>query len=145
MVGIYKLVSPSGKVYIGQSLNIEGRISKYKRLACKNQRKLYSSLVKYGFENHLFEVIHELPFDVEISVLNHFEEYYWGRYVECGFEMLNLVQPGNNARHSEESKKKISESLMGDRNPMWGKKHTEESKRKMSVSQLKRFNQELPE
>ena len=30
MIGIYKLTSPSNKVYIGQSLNIKNRLSKYK-------------------------------------------------------------------------------------------------------------------
>ncbi len=31
--------------------------------------------------------------------------------------------------HSEESKSKISKSITGDKNPMWGKKHTEQTKR----------------
>jgi hypothetical protein len=32
IVGIYKITSPSGKVYIGQSINIERRIKEYKNL-----------------------------------------------------------------------------------------------------------------
>ncbi|MDA2921718.1 NUMOD3 domain-containing DNA-binding protein [Patescibacteria group bacterium AH-259-L07] len=36
------------------------------------------------------------------------------------------------SKHSEEIKRKISNSLKGNKNPFWGKHHTEESKIKMS-------------
>lgn len=55
--GIYKITSPSGKIYIGSSINIKRRFSDYKRLRCKSQSKLYSSFLKYGVDKHLFEVI----------------------------------------------------------------------------------------
>jgi len=46
MVGIYKITSPSGKIYIGQSINIEKTWKyRYKNLnACKRQTILYNSL-----------------------------------------------------------------------------------------------------
>ena len=56
MVGIYKITSPSNKVYIGQSIDIEKRFSYYKRLSCKQQSKVYNSILKYGYENHVFEI-----------------------------------------------------------------------------------------
>lgn len=59
MVGIYKITNPKGKIYIGQSIDIERRFKEYKGVYCKNQRKLYYSLKKYGWENHKFEVIEE--------------------------------------------------------------------------------------
>jgi hypothetical protein len=34
-------------------------------------------------------------------------------------------------RHTEESKKKISNALKGSNNPFYGRSHTEESKKKM--------------
>jgi len=43
MVGIYKIISPTNKIYIGQSTNIENRWIKYKCLDCKVQIKLYRS------------------------------------------------------------------------------------------------------
>jgi len=36
MIGIYKITSPSNKVYIGQSINIEKRFKSYKRYDCKH-------------------------------------------------------------------------------------------------------------
>jgi predicted acyltransferase (DUF342 family) len=50
MVGIYKIISPSGKIYIGQTSNWIKRVKKYSRVDCKGQVKLYNSLKKYGFE-----------------------------------------------------------------------------------------------
>ena len=48
MIGIYKITSPSNKIYIGQSINIERRFNSYKNLShCKQQIKLYNSLQKY--------------------------------------------------------------------------------------------------
>ena len=35
----------------------------YKNKQCKGQIKLYNSLVKYGWDNHIFEVIEECNLD----------------------------------------------------------------------------------
>jgi hypothetical protein len=54
IIGIYKITSPSNKIYIGQSNNILYRWKYcYKKLNCKSQRHLYNSLMKYGFDNHV--------------------------------------------------------------------------------------------
>jgi len=73
MVGIYKIISPTNKIYIGQSTNIENRWIKYKCLDCKVQIKLYRSLIKHGYDNHTFEIIEECTEDL----LNE-REIYWG-------------------------------------------------------------------
>ena len=51
MIGIYKITSPSGKIYIGQSKDIEKRFKAYKNLKCKGQPYIYRSLLKYGSGN----------------------------------------------------------------------------------------------
>lgn len=53
-VGIYKITSPSNKIYIGQSTNLQYRFKQYSRIECKNQTKLYNSLLKHGSTNHRF-------------------------------------------------------------------------------------------
>jgi hypothetical protein len=35
MIGIYKIINPNGRIYIGQSTNIEVRWSKYKKFIWK--------------------------------------------------------------------------------------------------------------
>jgi group I intron endonuclease len=76
MIGIYKITSPSGRIYIGQSVNIEHRKSCYKRLRCVAQPRIYNSLIKYGWEKHKFEILEEC----EILHLNEKERYYQDLY-----------------------------------------------------------------
>lgn len=72
MIGIYKITSPSNKIYIGQSKNIEKRIKSYKYSLAKGQPRLHNSIKKYGYKNHTFEIIHIC----EIHELFYFERYY---------------------------------------------------------------------
>ena len=44
--GIYKVTSPTNKVYIGQTINLSRRESEYKKIQCKAQPKLFYSLKK---------------------------------------------------------------------------------------------------
>lgn len=80
MVGIYKITSPSKKVYIGQSINIYRRWSSYKLKGCPKQVKLHSSFLKYGYDSHIFEVSHELPIDISQEILNCYESIYLESY-----------------------------------------------------------------
>lgn len=113
MVGIYKITSPTGRVYIGQSWNIEKRKQLYKSLKCERQGKLYNSLTRHSWNKHTFSIIHELPFDTTQQVLDSYETLYLSQYISCGCKVLNIKDPGSRGRHSEESKKKISQSKMG--------------------------------
>lgn len=107
LIGIYKITSPSGKIYIGQSICIKSRWASYRVLNCKGQPKLYRSLNKHGVKNHVFEVIEEC----KIIELNE-REYYWQiEYNSVSREGLNCVitNPLTKVKeHSEETKKKIS-------------------------------------
>lgn len=147
MVGIYKITSPTGSIYIGQSRDIKDREGRYKSLDCKGQRMLYFSLKKHGFNKHIFELIMELPEDVSQYDLNKEEIKAWKHYKELGFKMLNIKEPGSRGKHSEETlllmkksnvrvisdeqKRKVSEAMKG-------KPKSEETKRKLSQS-LKGF------
>ena len=104
---IYKITSPTSKVYIGQSRDIKNRISKYKNLSLKRQPKIKNSLLKYGWENHTFEIVHKLPKDISQEVLDNYEVLYWEFYKDLGFNMLNRKKPSKYGKHSEESKLKI--------------------------------------
>lgn len=136
MVGIYKITSPSGKVYIGQSWYIERRWNGYNLPSTQDRYNthLYNSLKKYGADKHLFEVVHELPEDVTQDVLDRYEELYVEQYTKCGVKMLNLRGGGKSGgRILEEAKQKMSLAKKG-KAPVKpaGWRHTEEVKRKMS-------------
>ena len=130
MIGIYKITSPSNKVYIGQSINIERRLRYYKRIACKEQIKIYNSLLKYGVDAHIFEVL-EL---CDIEQLNNRERHYQDLYdsVANGLNLLYVKSEHFNGGHSDESKKKISDSLKG-------RTFTDEHKYKIGLSNSRRI------
>lgn len=108
MVGIYKITSPSGKVYIGQSWDIARRWKEYEWYNGLGQPLLYRSLLKYGVLNHTFQIIHELPADVSQATLNDYETLYWNCYKDCGVLLLNVREPGSNGRLSADSVSKRS-------------------------------------
>ena len=145
MIGIYKITSPSGKVYIGQGRNIENRFLQYKNKHCKFQVRLYNSFDKYGVENHVFEVIEEC----EITDLNE-REYYWQiEYDVLGLNGLNCIitNPKEKVRIiSEETRDKMSKAQSkikpkyGKDNPNYGRKHSEEAKKKIGDAQRGELN-----
>lgn len=141
MIGIYKITSPSEKIYIGQSVDIENRWKFYKTLNCKGQTKLYRSFFKYGVENHKFEII-SLCYEEQ---LNEFERDFQDAYDVIGPNGLNcklVTSKDKSGRMSEDTKKKISISnsnpsqetrnkiAEASRNRIW----TKESKEKLSKS-----------
>ena len=75
MVTIYKITSPSNRIYIGQAVNFKRRKREYKRNNCKAQTLLYNSIAKYGFDNHLIEVIEETTKELADE-----REIYWIAY-----------------------------------------------------------------
>ena len=129
MIGIYKIISPSNRIYIGQSIKIEDRIKSYKNLKCKEQPKLYKSLLKYGFENHKIEILIEC----NESKLNELERHYQEEYdsIENGLNCIYTKTNDRSGKLSEETKLKIS---LNNTRPFLGKKHSEESRLKMSSS-----------
>ena len=133
---IYKITSPSGRIYIGQSWNVDKRFLHYRNYRCKGQTILHRSFKKYGARFHIFEVIHELPEDVNQKVLDQYEFLYWDLYRNCGIEMLNAKEPGRSGgRHSDETKKLIAQKSIGNCNAK-GRSHTIEARKKISDKQL---------
>ena len=135
MIGIYKITSPSKRVYIGQSVNINSRCIHYKNLHCKTQIKLYNSIVKYGWENHKFEVIEEC----EVHLLNERERYWQEHYEVIGKNGLNCMYVNTNEKIAVISQYTIEKHKFysGKNHPSWGKKRTPEQKERMSIAQKK--------
>ncbi len=131
IVGIYKITSPAKRVYIGQSSDILKRINKYKNLNCKDQPRLYRSLIKHGVKKHKFEIICQC----ETNQLDEIEVYYIELY-QCfnNNNGLNLQSGSRNYKISEETKAKISNTLKGRVSNNKGKKMSEEQKAKISLS-----------
>ncbi len=123
MIGIYKITSPSNKIYIGQSVNIEDRWKKYQKYpeSIKNQTKLYNSIIKYGSKNHIFEIIEEC----EESKLLERETYWKNFYKVLEIPSLCCRIDGKGGKNSKETNLKIGKIHKG-------KKYSKESKQKIS-------------
>jgi group I intron endonuclease len=139
LIGIYKITSPGGKVYIGQSVDIKRRWANYRweyKKFTENNSKLFNSLKKYGIENHSFEIKQECA----VEELNE-RERYWQ-------EFYNVIEDGLNCKFvesfeksgfvSDETRIKISKAKKGKVSPMLGKRHSKETIAKMSIAAKKR-------
>lgn len=158
MIGIYKITSPTGRIYIGQSIDIIKRFNGYRLVKCKAQTRLYNSFNKYGYDNHKFEVIEEC----EVEKLNERERYWQEYYNVLGKKGLNcritkdsdksgymseetkkkMIESMIGRKHTDETKKKFSDIRKGCGNGMFGKKHTDSTKDKMSKKGKGRFSGE---
>lgn len=102
MKGIYKFENlKNGKIYIGQSVNIEKRYLEH--FNChKNENykgydtKFYRALRQYGIENFSFEVISINPNDMDE------EEMYWIEYYNSYENGYNSTRGGNVTESCEE-------------------------------------------
>jgi len=128
--GIYKITSPSKKVYIGQSIDIVRRFWHYKKLYCEKQFALYNSLKKYGVEKHKFDIVCQC----DRTELNNLEIYYIELYQCFNSEYgLNLRTGGKqNIICSDETRKKLSDSCRGK--TAWNKGLTKENNERLKLN-----------
>lgn len=133
MIGIYKITSPTGKIYIGQSVDIHLRWSAHK--IDKVRSKLKSSFKSHGFENHTFEILEECS----IELLNERERYWQDFYDVLGPNGLNLRLTKSNDKTgycSDSMKNKLSE---------YHKSRTPEQKQEVVRKCLETKSKETPE
>lgn len=104
--GIYKITSPKGKVYIGQSWNIHARWYQHSREA-RFKTYLAASIKKHGFENHNREIIHVLPDTISQVLLNKYEQFYLDLYRAFKYVMLNTKEAGAGGKYADSVKIKI--------------------------------------
>lgn len=134
--GIYKITSPTGRVYIGQSVDIKNRIKCYKYPEkVKGQRKLYYSLKKYGYKKHKFEIVAQC----DIEKLDEMEIFYIDVYNTFNTKHgLNCNHGGqSNPIQSEETKRRRTESQKGRKVSKETRKRISEAKMgsKLSLNQ----------
>ncbi len=92
---IYKITNPSGKVYIGQTINLKARKRKYAAHAVQGQPKIHHSILKYGWDNHTFDIIFQGICSADC--LNKLERLYILQYNSVT-EGLNCTEGGGGAR-----------------------------------------------
>lgn len=132
---IYKITSPSGKIYVGSTKDFKQRMRHYERAHCKAQVRLYNSIIKYGFENHVVEILDEVLIEYIYKA-----EAVWGNYYDVlGRRGLNCTLPKTSDRYknvSDETRIRMSNSRKNKPNPLKGKRRggklTEDMKKHLS-------------
>jgi len=123
-IGIYKITSPTGKVYIGQSIDIPRRFKEYINLKCHQQPKLYYSLKKYGAKNHIFETLETCS----ANELDTKEIFYKLQFNTVSKGLNCELYDSKGGPRSKEVRLKISNSKKGTKGYPLGQPHTETTK-----------------
>lgn len=120
--GIYKITSPTGRVYVGQSLDIEKRWAGYRVYSgCCKQRRLHQSLKKYGADQHLYVIL-------EVCLIDHLNERerYWQEKLsvtsKAGLNCRFVSATEKTGSPSEESRERMRLAQGGKNNPNYGKR-----------------------
>lgn len=124
----------NGKKYIGQKKSTKFLNERY----LGSGAILHKAIQKYGKENFKVTMICECNSKEE---LDDKEVYYIKLYdAQNNPNFYNLTRGGESGlggpkfkghKHTEESRRLISESIKGEKNPFYGKHHTEETKAHM--------------
>lgn len=153
MQGIYLIRNKvNGKVYVGQSINVFERFEGHLKDLRRNKHHsphLQQAFMKYGEKVFEHSVLEEV---LDETRLESREQYWIDFYDSMNREKgYNMRGAGLHGKLSEETKKKISESVKkleisdearkkisqavsGNKNGMYGKNHSEETKIKISNS-----------
>lgn len=132
---IYKITSPSGRIYIGVTCNFSSRMERYRNLHKRplNKSIIHSSIIKHGFENHVVEKVESFKSDKDYAFG---KEMFWIRSYMSNIHRwreqngMNMTDGGEGTvghKHTEEQR-------LANKERMVGFKHSEESKKKISES-----------
>jgi group I intron endonuclease len=147
---VYKIENlVNNKIYIGQTTQIPTKRKHHHFWVLgknnHNNPHLQRAYNKYGINSFKFSIINTYPSKKE---LDKGEIYYINKYdALCRNKGYNLMSGGSHGKPSQETRekmsknsgvkspevrKKIGESVKGDKHPMYGKHHTLTSKKLMS-------------
>ena len=113
--GIYKIYNTiTNKVYIGQSIDIEFRIKIHRRCSLNKEYNypLYNSMRKYGMDAFEFSILEEVEDNLLLTSREQYYIDYFQSYIpEKGYNILQFASSFKGYKFSEETKKKISDTL----------------------------------
>jgi len=124
---LYKLTSPSGKCYIGISVDVKKRWGEHKSAAaCGLAGALYNAIRKYGWDSFVCEVICESSFeDIKNKEIETIKQL--NTFIPNGYNMTRGGDGTLGVLKSEEVIRKISEKQKN-------RKFTDEHRAKISAA-----------
>jgi len=144
---IYKITSPSGRIYIGRTTNFNSRLTKHLSKAKSGyQHPLYDSIRKHGWENFTKEIVAEVvgydtAYKTELFYINLFDTVREGLNVQ-----YNTKDGGDvwiNRKDTPEYKEfvdKMRQLNLNGQNPTRGKHHSDSAKAKQKAAAVGRYS-----
>ncbi|MGW6151202.1 GIY-YIG nuclease family protein [Bacillus mycoides] len=124
---VYMLISPSGKEYIGRTIDIKRRVNNYKTRCNYVETPIYQEIKKYGFDNFQLDILKEITGEREEveEQLNKLEGYYIAKHrtSEIGLNVRNFDGKIRTYTLKDSTKEKMKRSQTG-------RKHSLESRQK---------------
>jgi group I intron endonuclease len=151
MVGtIYRFESPSGKSYIGQTVDARRRKAEFTNFDGKySGKKFDNARRKYGPDSFKYEVLIQL-YNIDREELrrqlDEMEIYFIKKY-DSYHNGYNMTEGGSGSKgcfQTEESRKKISLKAIGKPGTFKGKHHSEETKKLLSEYAKTRIGSKNP-
>lgn len=140
---IYKFENKlNGKIYIGQSRCIERRYKSH--VYCENPKyELDRAIKKYGIENFNYDILETFN-TTNLEEVNKWmderEEYYIKFYNCLNPNGYNLLSNRHHPEFCKLTRERISTNCLGNKNGFYGRKHSEETRKRISESAKKRGN-----
>ena len=139
------------KWYIGQTIDEEGRFKRHIDDGINKRDNIYfhRALRKYGLDNFVYCVLEDNVLRANLNMremdwIEYYDSFYCGYNLTLGGRKNTIFSEevkeklkgklawNKGKHHSEETKRKLSESHKGRTTWMKGKHHSEEAKRKIS-------------
>lgn len=126
---IYKLTSPSGKIYIGQTQCMYKRFRDYRKP--RATKYLRNAILKYGLENIGVEI---LEINVPLDKLDEREQFYFDTlhpFGDIGYNICKEASTTRGRKRLKYERDRISEfakTRIGELNGFYGKVHSKETK-----------------
>lgn len=128
MTGVYKITNnKNGKVYIGQSIDMDKRIKRHKR-DLENRRSICKEL-QHDYDENPNSISFSILCECSVDELDEREKGYIEEYDSTNpLKGYNKRVWGNwmTRTVSSETRRKLSDGKVGDKNPMYGYHPTEE-------------------
>lgn len=132
---IYKITSPTGRVYVGKTKRPKTRVWEYRWRSKKRKSIVHDSIKGYGWEAHKFEIIEECD-----DLLLNEREIFWIKELNTFYldnpMGMNMTRGGDGGgqswMHDIERRKKQSERFSGKNGTFYGRKHSDETKKTLS-------------
>ena len=112
--------SINGKRYIGSSDNLKRRFNEYynvNHLLRNQSMAICCALIKHGYSNFSLTIIEYC----EVAELLIREKHYWDLFNPDYNIAKDPTAPMSGRTHYDKTKQKISDTMTGENNPMFGK------------------------